>query len=913
MKWRVLIAFVCVWGLFTLFSLSYLTQDPDPECHADVSDLHLYCQMYYLTNINVQQIICGEQITVQFETTGEHPGMTVQEYERRTTHSVLRVDAGWALLTRTGTIRKTSENLRPTRKVVNVEDLQTSTRQVSENLRPTRSVTLTTPNLEAELRTNPTWLSIVTRCPYHKSDSSRVQEIMNTLKHNMNHVSRPNMHMLCTQEENDAFVDQLNGVNITIMDHASTYEDLFNVASTIDGIKMIVNSDISLHKGIELIPDIINDNNVIALSRHASDEMCFTHNRTQSPGNNQCLHYIGSHDAFIFSGKISTSSFSGIFPQYWGSESVVLYELAKTRKILNPCFQIKTYHQHCVAYFTDSKKQAPRVNNVRSRTVRPSYLNVKPTLYVMGTTKNNGNTVQHTLQTILKLQENFNIQGAIFYDDSTDNTVANLRQWGIHTEIITAKNVEGSRTERIAQGRNELIAALSKIWKGDYMLMIDMDGVNNELTGVDKCLTLPNDWGGCCANQNEAYYDLWALRTYDDWCNCDVWQDEHCKIGNKYRKIPQTTRPIKVKSCFGGATLYNWKQYAPQFKQAVYNGKTCEHVSFHQSAGVPMYIQPKMLNKAPSEHLRHASAIVVYQEKHMLRPFTHKKPIFLSKKDEEIFMMQPENTVSMKSDWVKEWSYNNCYEEGHVQYYAILKGGEGWSFQHWFDNLYPRIWQINQENKNVIAVVDLPRDPILYELWAALGFTELGEKVPDGKEMKTCVYPKNSQIRAHPDMIHDLRSVLAVDNNAGKKVVWIHRSKHSTHNGGRFVTNEIELKNAVQSAGFKFVSFSGTDSLTEALQTFHNVYAIVGAHGGGLYNQYFASNSTKIIELMPVKQSGLLHSQNTVSQIPRLAHRCIWHNANLIGQPYIRIHVETQSIQQFKVPVDKIMQAIWRA
>ena len=108
-----------------MFSLSYLTSDPDldPECRADVSDLHLYCQMYYLTNINVQQIICGDQITVQFETTGEHPGVSVQEYERRTTHSVLRVDAGglgWALLTRatgTSTIRKTSENLRPMRKV----------------------------------------------------------------------------------------------------------------------------------------------------------------------------------------------------------------------------------------------------------------------------------------------------------------------------------------------------------------------------------------------------------------------------------------------------------------------------------------------------------------------------------------------------------------------------------------------------------------------------------------------------------------------------------------------------------------------------------------------------------------------------------------------------------------------------
>ena len=302
------------------------------------------------------------------------------------------------------------------------------------------------------------------------------------------------------------------------------------------------------------------------------------------------------------------------------------------------------------------------------------------------------------------------------------------------------------------------------------------------------------------------------------------------------------------------------------------------------------------------------------RQKHLLLPFTHKEPIFLSKKDAQIFMMQPENIDSMESDWVKEWSYKNCYEEGHDQYYAILKGGEGWSFQHWFDNLYPRIWQIYKEKKDVIAVIDHPRDKILYDLWSALGFEKLIEEVPKRQaQMKTCIYPRNSQIRAHPDMIRDLRQAISINNNpvSGQlKVVWIHRSNSSTHNGGRFVTNENELRNAIEAAGFEFVLFSGTNALASGRATFNNSYAIVGVHGGGMYNQYFASKYTKIIELMPVKPSGLLHSQRSSQDIPRLAHRCIWHNANLIGQPYIRVHVKTPTIQRFEAPVDKIVQAL---
>ena len=219
------------------------------------------------------------------------------------------------------------------------------------------------------------WLSIVTRCPHHETNAARLVEIWSTLEHNTQHPERPVVHMLCTEMEYTAFHTILDKYKVIVhrIPHDSTYEDLFDVAASIDGIKMVVNSDISLHEGIEYIPSVVDDEHALALSRHASDAMCLHKNVSKSPGNDQCLHYVGSHDAFVFSGTLDIGHLlKGIFPHYWGSENVVLYELTKVRKVINLCHQIKIYHQHCIAYFSKSKEDAPRVNSARSRVVSPS-------------------------------------------------------------------------------------------------------------------------------------------------------------------------------------------------------------------------------------------------------------------------------------------------------------------------------------------------------------------------------------------------------------------------------------------------------------------------------------------------------------------------------------------------------------
>jgi glycosyltransferase involved in cell wall biosynthesis len=240
----------------------------------------------------------------------------------------------------------------------------------------------------------------------------------------------------------------------------------------------------------------------------------------------------------------------------------------------------------------------------------------KPTLVVTGMTRNDYKHQDATIKTIKRQMNNFDVIKVIIYEnDSTDNTLNGLNTWSellnIPVQIITQTNLKGSRTERFATGRNALIKAV-RTPEPDYMLLIDMDGVSDDLEGVETCLDLPEKWGVCCTNQRDVYYDLWVLRTFDNWCDCDVWYDSKCAADRnaKFKYIPPSSPPIRVKSCFGGAALYNYKRKVKELidRGAHYEADPVGHVFFHKSLreldnDLELYIQPKMLNTAPGEHI----------------------------------------------------------------------------------------------------------------------------------------------------------------------------------------------------------------------------------------------------------------------------------------------------------------------
>lgn len=194
----------------------------------------------------------------------------------------------------------------------------------------------------------------------------------------------------------------------------------------------------------------------------------------------------------------------------------------------------------------------------------------------------------------------------VYENDSDDDTLLKLRQWK-GAEVISETGATGTKTVRLAHARNRLWQAVRSMPASpEYVLVVDLDGVNNNLAGVETCLGLPKGWGACCANQRTVYYDLWALRTYDDWVNCDVWYECTAGRDRKFRHIDDTAAPIRVRSCFGGAALYNYanvRSSTASYAGAANGHDQCEHVAFHKQLGADLYIQPKMLNDAPVQHI----------------------------------------------------------------------------------------------------------------------------------------------------------------------------------------------------------------------------------------------------------------------------------------------------------------------
>lgn len=102
------------------------------------------------------------------------------------------------------------------------------------------------------------------------------------------------------------------------------------------------------------------------------------------------------------------------------------------------------------------------------------------------------------------------------------------------------------------------------------------------------------------------YYDLWALRTKDEWLNFDfekcikdIGDSEFC-FNTRKRTLKIQDELIEVNSCFGGLAIYktiylkNCKYYGGDGENEI-----CEHVPFHADIiknGGRIFINTKMIN-----------------------------------------------------------------------------------------------------------------------------------------------------------------------------------------------------------------------------------------------------------------------------------------------------------------------------
>jgi hypothetical protein len=236
------------------------------------------------------------------------------------------------------------------------------------------------------------------------------------------------------------------------------------------------------------------------------------------------------------------------------------------------------------------------------------------TAAIVGTARDVAPYVEKNMETLINISNMFLYCPIVIYEnDSGDNTKEILRtaQRRYHPKItiITESNVPGNRTTRLAHGRNQLhdhVVAMNIPF--DYYIVCDLDDKMATLSpeSILTCFEHPTDtWSMMGANQEGIYYDLWALRTKDDWCDKDCWDSENGfnKIACNHETVPRESSLIEVDSCFGGTAVYKFAHTIgcryQSFPQKFID-EICEHVPFHESMrrlhGARLFINPKMIN-----------------------------------------------------------------------------------------------------------------------------------------------------------------------------------------------------------------------------------------------------------------------------------------------------------------------------
>ena len=263
-------------------------------------------------------------------------------------------------------------------------------------------------------------------------------------------------------------------------------------------------------------------------------------------------------------------------------------------------------------------------------------------LLIVGLVRNCEKTIESEVHKINSaFSEAESVNWLIIESDSDDGTLAKLEKLNKNTyfDFITMGMLRKQyprRTERIAKCRNRYLEELriNKKYKDiNYVVVVDLDGVNSELTqsAVKSCWELDEEWDACFANQSKAYYDIWALR-HKAWCPSDCWQTYSFLLNHGVSKFEALDKavysrminlklhynPIEVDSAFGGLGIY--KKCA--ILSSEYIGldeneyEICEHVGLHSTMrkkGFRLYIVPRLINCSWTEHSQNVKYVVRFR------------------------------------------------------------------------------------------------------------------------------------------------------------------------------------------------------------------------------------------------------------------------------------------------------------
>ena len=223
------------------------------------------------------------------------------------------------------------------------------------------------------------------------------------------------------------------------------------------------------------------------------------------------------------------------------------------------------------------------------------------------------------------------VENFVVESDSSDTTVKVLQKLShklpnfFYESMGALSGTIPKRTARLAFCRNKYVEyARNAVGKRpfDYVIVADLDGVNNEISAeaIESCW-MRDDWDACFANQRGPYYDIWALR-HPFWSPNDCWAQERFYRGATKSKvfsafvsvyarqieISVDSDWVEVESAYGGLGIYRAEVFTrcgDHIGLDDAGNEICDIPPFHQSIKTPntkFFINPRLINGSNNEH-----------------------------------------------------------------------------------------------------------------------------------------------------------------------------------------------------------------------------------------------------------------------------------------------------------------------
>lgn len=249
-------------------------------------------------------------------------------------------------------------------------------------------------------------------------------------------------------------------------------------------------------------------------------------------------------------------------------------------------------------------------------------------LIIAATICNNEQIVKDIFLNIKKLGDLFlETRLIIIESNSYDNTVKVIQEnksllGNIKLTFYSLGNLNyETRMEKISKSRNFYLDIVEEKFSDyDYLYVLDFNETNVEPYNIASLLSnfeIKEDWSMVCANQEQIYYDLYALR-HNKWMPFNCWgmigkrpefmSEQAAKniyLKSRFINLPKNLPPIKVTSAFGGSAFIKINKIKGA-RHSAYdenNEIDCEWVPFCKQLG-DVYINPRFINmKKLSRHI----------------------------------------------------------------------------------------------------------------------------------------------------------------------------------------------------------------------------------------------------------------------------------------------------------------------